>query len=1085
MSLTNADLSKRNSGLSPIEEHYLKKELLKIEINSEFSRLSPEYNDISGLRRFGPPFLPFDPKLLKEGISLDDIYQISNDSIDEFTKEFPILRFVLENFIITFPFIKLHLLRLGSTWKDQHSFWVKIQLLFELWKSKKISNSNDRGSTSKRQLALYKIRAIILMLFNSAIYCEQDPDYFANDKQNRGAFKKLGKLMDNAEQERLNKDVDLEIEEIASLMSIDPNDIDDSEYINGWYVNVSGVTSEIELKKNQFWGSKESKYYNFIIRVKGKNDSEDWYVQRRYSEFKLLHKELQSLYPNVKFPHLPAKDKHHASMNVDVGSNEAINEDLTSPELSFHSLDDDEISMDQFITIDDSNSEEVNFNPPKTPNSNSFSSSTKSIFSKGPKILTPNIFMSPKASNDKNHSSSKSIQSPIFNVGKLEKSFLNSMKLTSDEVDKKLHPSLPRDKKNDVDDSIFPSISSKSQQNSDSVSLPRESLRVSLRNYLFNILNKVEISKSPELIAFLSNNPIILTKDQEVDIKNRTKIDHLITIQHIKFQKELVNVVTDLESEVLKVKKELYDKGFSYIFDEIRNNETMETLSGPIKGLIKVIELEIASTQYEVLVGSDSAHETLKVLKHFHKLMPYKMMATILRFTNPLQMVKKMVDLFTYQMPLGWGNKGRSLLQVIFTGLLGDDVKHLDHKLQDIKKKMKNSAGMNFIFQRIDKYFESDDDNVLKVKEIAKQTGLELPLAILLPNNGLSNVADLPIEILLQILTEYKIGLRKENSGYNLTLTYFQTKLRKWDKEAMVDLWNEPELTEVIKEILSIFFQPLIELFKRAEVYKYVPIFAKYLTELCYLCTKYTKDFGLFNRGDIVSSFVNLEGKYAVYVYQFMREMYLNDLKLEPDRRLFDGVINWLNGFVNFLRFVKSDHPELRINCEELLENSNIPVESKNKIFKEIEEIVLNVEKKRKLYLEVKEGKLNNSAPDVQDFFKLGRNKKIDQNWDKVNGKVFKIGELVVGDGSEGGISGIVGIDEADLEDLDIDMDLTDDEEESSIQFRNFESAEIFLKEYLAFSSSALNGKAQPDGVDGLLLESFQAKLIGVLTAFV
>ncbi|GMF03294.1 unnamed protein product [[Candida] boidinii] len=48
--------------LSSTQEHYLKKQLVVIQLTREFNSLSPTYNDISGLRRFGPPFVSVDPR---------------------------------------------------------------------------------------------------------------------------------------------------------------------------------------------------------------------------------------------------------------------------------------------------------------------------------------------------------------------------------------------------------------------------------------------------------------------------------------------------------------------------------------------------------------------------------------------------------------------------------------------------------------------------------------------------------------------------------------------------------------------------------------------------------------------------------------------------------------------------------------------------------------------------------------------------------------------------------------------------------------------------------------------------------------
>lgn len=57
-------------------------------------------------------------------------------------------------------------------------------------------------------------------------------------------------------------------------------------------------------------------------------------------------------------------------------------------------------------------------------------------------------------------------------------------------------------------------------------------------------------------------------------------------------------------------------------------------------------------------VTDDAAAENIATLRRTHSFMPYRTVATILRFSNPIAMVKMMLDLFMAQ-PLG----GKSLFQ--------------------------------------------------------------------------------------------------------------------------------------------------------------------------------------------------------------------------------------------------------------------------------------------------------------------------------------------------------------------------------------------------------------------------------------
>ena len=69
----------------------------------------------------------------------------------------------------------------------------------------------------------------------------------------------------------------------------------------------------------------------------------------------------------------------------------------------------------------------------------------------------------------------------------------------------------------------------------------------------------------------------------------------------------------------------------------------------------------MASTIFQHFIASDDASEKFATLKRIHGLMPYFMLKGILKISNPVAMVRGVLDLFLAQ-PFG----GRSLLQRYF-----------------------------------------------------------------------------------------------------------------------------------------------------------------------------------------------------------------------------------------------------------------------------------------------------------------------------------------------------------------------------------------------------------------------------------
>lgn len=1307
----------RNIHLSPVEEHYLKKSLIKNQIISELNSLSPNYNDISGLRRFGPPFVPADPQnfIKNPDIStLDQIYSISEANIDIFRDQFPLIRFIFDNYIVSFPFIKIHLNKLGPTARDQSKFWLKIQVLFELFKSKKISNSNDRGTTSKRKLILYKFQSLFLVLFNSSIYCSQDPQYFEFDKERRGAYKKLGKFIDSAESEKLqdserkeeNAKLQLENDKKSDSylldMNLSPdnlldhlNDIDDDEYVNGYYVNIVGVSVESETKTT-FWGSKESKYYCFIIHVK-KPGEVGWFIKRRYSEFNKLYNEIKIAYPGNHIPELPSKDKHEVEMNLDDdSSNDTLKKSIGNNLNNYDSdmTDLDKSSVDALFANNIGSPASQSFDTYSDSNANSvISESTGEVSSsnggllKGSKI--GNAF-------SKSNFLKSPITSPILsqkklmgnslngkNINKVEKSFLSSFKKpvwssssTVGDENNDLGNSSNNHKRGSSIDTGFSELSADSIDTIESVEnitdpsdpnkvitnqlsglvikddkivFPREILRQTLRGFLRHLLYIKVVSRSPELNKFLSNvsNPIELTKQDISDIQHRINIDHLRLVQHYKFQNALVGIVKVLEKDVENLKTQIYNEGFGYIFQRIKQFKTLHELCGydsninsgswlktanllgssltmndyddfisssndegaPLRGLVRIILLEIASTQYELLIGSDSAMGTLKTIKRLHMVFPYRLIAGILRFTNPLMMVKRLIDVFTYQMPtvpgvsngvsvigngiggmmqgLGFkwkkdtvedekdkvnenevddhvvaSKKGRSLLQLIFSGILGEDLRKLEKELVEVRDLLisynENDSEYgqgDLIVQRIDTYFTVNDETVLHIKDMSQKLGLDIPITILMPNNGLKGCEDLGFGTISNILQDYSNSkkeeidnelklkekkergnnddndeveveetiksddiIRENDSPYKLAKRYFYLQLRKYDKESMMELWNEPELMSVIKEVISLFLSPLIELFKKAEVYKYVPIFAKYIGELLELCEVYANDYGQFGRSDVVGALVGLAEKYSEDVYKFIRDMYLNDVKSGEENgegKLFEGIVSWLNGIVSFLRFVKKERPDLMIDLNNLLNGIELTKNDKMDILKVIGEVVTKAEKK-KAVLEKMEanGELQKKTVEEErknDWMKMARDRKVDNQWDAIHDRVFRVGEQIAGEGDD--ITGLDGVEGAE----DIDTDSDEDDETNEINDNNENNnyndkeknnnkrikklkdydwvIEEFLKEYYSRDWSKIDNHLMQKGYGSntfmersvcgsRIAEAFKEQVSGVLAAY-
>lgn len=109
--------------LSLKQEHYLKRELLKLQIDREVEGLA----DFNNIGIFGYPFIDHNnPSKYADGF-----------------EKFPILRHIFLNYIKSFPFV--------SSASDAEFWQGTVQPFLEGFASKGISSSEDREEASKRQ----------------------------------------------------------------------------------------------------------------------------------------------------------------------------------------------------------------------------------------------------------------------------------------------------------------------------------------------------------------------------------------------------------------------------------------------------------------------------------------------------------------------------------------------------------------------------------------------------------------------------------------------------------------------------------------------------------------------------------------------------------------------------------------------------------------------------------------------------------------------------------------------------------------------------------------------------------------------
>lgn len=199
----------------------------------------------------------------------------------------------------------------------------------------------------------------------------------------------------------------------------------------------------------------------------------------------------------------------------------------------------------------------------------------------------------------------------------------------------------------------------------------REKDRISLRGYLHNLAKvSQEVVDSATFLAFLTEHAIDLTPEEAKDVQARVALDEHRMEQQARFDREVAKKVNELDSQLKEVKLDLLQPGgVSRLFAAFKHVDNVYNLPPLYQTVFEWGCMNFASTLYHVFTSSDDATLNFTQLKRTHMLLPYRTMWGILKVSNPMAMMKGIMDLFLAQ-PFG----SRSLMQRIISGNMQEEV---------------------------------------------------------------------------------------------------------------------------------------------------------------------------------------------------------------------------------------------------------------------------------------------------------------------------------------------------------------------------------------------------------------------------
>lgn len=359
----------------------------------------------------------------------------------------------------------------------------------------------------------------------------------------------------------------------------------------------------------------------------------------------------------------------------------------------------------------------------------------------------------------------------------------------------------------------------------------RENQRVSLRAFLRSLLHNPQIAQTKAMLDFLTADAMTPTDEDVEDIMRRKAVDERRVEEQQQFYEIARKRAAELDIYMEQFRQDIVERnGLTMLFQEIKEKETIPDLSIQYQKFAEWLRIEVAATIYHLFLAEDNSPELFAQMKRIHSLVPYTLLKNAIRIANPAAVMSSVLDLFLAQ-PFG----SRSLMQRIFSAALNDGIRQFQKNIDAVAGKI----GDDVFVQKLKAFSESDEVIKTTIREEAVADDVDLIVAVLRSeliepaltpeqigrlynayvafNNAVDNVDD-----------ELKQGAQLFSYLKQLMKLY----TRQRDKAMMLHMIEEPVTLQLLKDLFTIFYEPLVRVYKSANVYNSITDFSVFIDDM-------------------------------------------------------------------------------------------------------------------------------------------------------------------------------------------------------------------------------------------------------------
>lgn len=271
------------------------------------------------------------------------------------------------------------------------------------------------------------------------------------------------------------------------------------------------------------------------------------------------------------------------------------------------------------------------------------------------------------------------------------------------------------------------------------------------------------------------------------------------------------------------------------------------------------------------------------------------MLKNIIRIANPAAVMTGVLDLF-----LATPFKSRSLMQRVLGMTINDGIKQLQKSIDSLTVTIEDPV----LSGKLKQFTEADEQVREQIRTDAGEDSVDLIVAILRSEYLTPTLEPKQVETVFNAYVAWNNAVENIHDDMRASAQLFghlkqllKLYTRQRDKNMMLAMISEPVTLQLFRDLFTIFYEPLIRVYKSANVYNSVTDFAVFIDDMIHVVEEaQNQDMASSDPNKTVQAFIDLCARHEDNFYKFVHEVHIHD------DGLFESLMGWLEGILGFLR---------------------------------------------------------------------------------------------------------------------------------------------------------------------------------------